>query len=190
MFATSHSMTASLVQWSRRVSFIRSSTYLSSSRGCLHSSPRASSTSSKISSDSSETQGDQDAFFETLTKPTWSVNELLSTYPAPKLSPSSLTRLHKLSALQPPPEDSSEFKVLQEEMEGLIRLVEAVKLVDTTGVSSDGRIWPTDRGTSLDTSGEGRGDIPGEEMNILKHAAKAADGFYIADTPPSLRRKK
>lgn len=127
--------------------------------------------------------------FESLTKPSWSVHELLSTYPAPKLSPETLTRLHKISALKSPPEDSDAFAQLKCEMEELVRLVEAVKLVDTTGVSSDGRILPADRGIDLTIPPSSEG-TPAEEKDILRHAAKAADGFYIADTPSSGRRKK
>nr|GAT53847.1 predicted protein [Mycena chlorophos] len=67
-------------------------------------------------------------------RPTWSVNELLASYPRPTLPPSALKRLHDLSALVPPEENSPEYIKLKTELEELIRLVEAVKLVDTTGV--------------------------------------------------------
>ncbi|KAF8915848.1 hypothetical protein CPB85DRAFT_1387283 [Mucidula mucida] len=67
-------------------------------------------------------------------RPTWSVNELLSSYPKPILSDDALVRLHQLSALIPPKEGSSEFRKLKAEMEDLVKLVEAVKLVNTNGV--------------------------------------------------------
>lgn len=126
--------------------------------------------------------------FRHLTAPTWSVHELLSTYPAPKLEPEALTRLHKVSALVAPDEDSDAFKTLKGEMEELIRLVEAVKLVDTTGIPSDGRIWPVDRGIDLEAA-RANNEVSTGEQDILRHAAKTVNGYYAVDTPPSGRRK-
>lgn len=131
---------------------------------------------------------DETASFEAMTTPTWSVHELLSTYPAPKLAPELLTRLHKLSALMPPSEDSDAFRTLQREMEELVRLVEAVKLVDTSGIGSDGRIWPHGRGIDLSEAQINGGEVA-EEKDILKHATKTANGLYIVDTPPSGRSR-
>jgi Asp-tRNA(Asn)/Glu-tRNA(Gln) amidotransferase C subunit len=132
-------------------------------------------------------EGPSDSF-EHLTTPTWSVHELLSTYPAPKLEPELLTRLHKMSALKAPAEDSDAFNTLKGEMEELIRLVEAVKLVDTTGVPSDGRIWPIGRGIDLD-SARAKNEVSTGEQDILRHATKTFNGYYVVDTPPSGRRK-
>ena|ERR1700733_4616771 len=126
--------------------------------------------------------------FEHLTAPTWSVHQLLSTYPAPKLKPELLTRLHKMSALKAPAEDSDAFRVLRGEMEELVRLVEAVKLVETTGISSDGRIWPIGRGVDLDST-RAKNELSTGEQDILRHAAKTINDYYIVDTPPSGRRK-
>ena len=64
------------------------------------------------------------------TRPTWSVNELLSSYPKPQISPATLKHLHELSALIPPEEGTPEHAKLTAEMENLVKLVEAVKLVD------------------------------------------------------------
>lgn len=169
---------------SRTAALSRTQRYLSTPASSSSTSSAEDATSREASAEESE--------FESLTRPTWSVHELLSTYPAPTLSPETLTRLHKISALKPPPEDSPEFAQLKREMEELVRLVEAVKLVDTTGVSSDGRIMPMDRGIDLSVAhgSEAEGGLPAEEKDITRHAAKAADGFYIADTPSSGRRNK
>lgn len=126
--------------------------------------------------------------FDKMTAPTWSVHELLSTYPAPKLAPELLTKLHKLSALTPPAEDSDAFRTLKHEMEELVRLVEAVKLVGTGGIDSDGRILPRGRGIDLGQAQNYDGEVA-EQTDILKHATKTVNGLYIVDTPPSGRRK-
>jgi Asp-tRNA(Asn)/Glu-tRNA(Gln) amidotransferase C subunit len=127
-------------------------------------------------------------------KPTWSVHTLLSTYPAPKISSQTLTRLHELSALLPPEEDSEEFKILKKEMEELVRLVEAVKLVDTSQVQTDGvpdgRIWKEGRGVDLDrkvTMDDGGKYKEPSGQELLKHAQETDDGYYVVE---SLRNPK
>ena len=125
-------------------------------------------------------------------KPTWSVNELLSSYPRPTISPSTLKRLHELSALIPPAESTPEHTKLTREMEELVRLVEAVKLVDVSGVTEegsvpDGRIWASGEGILLDaeafaTSGDANA---AEGRALLTHASRTMDGLYVveADKP-------
>ncbi|KAL1704366.1 hypothetical protein EV121DRAFT_205857 [Schizophyllum commune] len=108
-------------------------------------------------------------------EPTWSVHELLSSYPKPTLSDAALRRLHDLSALVPPKEGTEEHKRIKHELEELIRLVEAVKLVDTTGVEVAQR---------PDTSADATPVIPSDEPSgreLLKHAEKTEDGFYVID---------
>ncbi|KAF8305393.1 hypothetical protein DL93DRAFT_2066320 [Clavulina sp. PMI_390] len=127
-----------------------------------------------------------------MTRPTWSVRELLSNYAAPKLSSETVARLHKLAALEAPDETSPEFHALKTEMEELIRLVEAVKLVDTTGVPSDGRIWPRGRGISLDENVSedlGSRDVLAEHEGLLKHAMNTENGSYVVPSPPSGRSR-
>ena len=63
-------------------------------------------------------------------KPTWSVHNLVSSYPKPTISSANFKRLHELSALHPPPEGTSEHEERKQELEDLVTLVEAVKLVD------------------------------------------------------------
>lgn len=121
--------------------------------------------------------------------PTWSVNELLASYPAPSLSSSTLTRLHKASALLPPPESSDEFNALKEEMEELVKLVEAVKLVDAEEFEPDGRVWPKGVGIQGVVPAEEDIETAGKGPDILRHAAKTEDGFYVVESPTTSRQK-
>lgn len=115
-------------------------------------------------------------------RPTWSVNALLSSYPKPTLSSTTLTRLHELSALIPPAEGTPEHANLRQEMEDLIKLVEAVKLVDTASVQ------PKEQ--------HGVEDLHEQQLNqrifnmyekeasgeaLLQHATRTSDGFYLVD---------
>ncbi|KAI0332455.1 hypothetical protein GY45DRAFT_477473 [Cubamyces sp. BRFM 1775] len=124
-------------------------------------------------------------------KPTWSVNELLSSYPRPTITPATLKRLHELSALLPPEEGTPEHTRLTEEVEDLVKLVEAVKLVDVGEVAEDGvpdgRIWAKGEGINLDT-------VPHDDAvdseaasgrALLAHASRTMDGLYVveADKP-------
>lgn len=122
-------------------------------------------------------------------KPTWSVNELLSSYPTPTITPATLKRLHELSALVPPEEHTQEYATLKREMEGLVKLVEAVKLADLNrgdgsvakdGDIPDGRIWAEASGIQ---SLPPQVDIPGEitGAGLLQFAERTTDGLYIVD---------
>ena len=125
-------------------------------------------------------------------KPTWSVNKLLSSYPRPTISPSTLKRLHELSALMPPAESAPEHAKLTREMEELVRVVEALKPVDVSGVTEQGsvldrRIWASGEGVLLDaeafaTSGDAN---TAEGRALLTHASRTMDGLYVveADKP-------
>jgi hypothetical protein len=121
-------------------------------------------------------------------RPTWSVNKLLSSYPKPTISPATLKHLHTLSALIPPEEGSHEHGKLTEEMQDLVKLVEAVKLVNTDSVCDengipDGRIWA--EGTGIDLDAE---PIPvdGNEVqgrDLLKYAKNVSpEGLYLVDS--------
>jgi Asp-tRNA(Asn)/Glu-tRNA(Gln) amidotransferase C subunit len=112
------------------------------------------------------------------------VTELLSSYPKPAISSRTLNRLHELAALIPPEEGTPEYAELKERMSELVRLVEAVKFVDTQGISVAAR-WDkedADRGNA----GLRLNDIP-EGQDLLKHAARTQDGFYLVDAD---RKKK
>lgn len=114
-------------------------------------------------------------------RPTWSVNELLSSYPTPTISSTTLNHLHELSALIPPTEGTQEHDDLKLEMEELVKLVEAVKLVNTEGVEVVG--WSEKRdlkqATSTDIADSSEPEVSGREL--MKHAARTAGGFYVVD---------
>ncbi|KAI0722190.1 hypothetical protein C8T65DRAFT_134757 [Cerioporus squamosus] len=124
-------------------------------------------------------------------KPTWSVHELLSSYPRPTVPAATLKRLHELSALIPPLEGTPEHVKLTQEMEELIRLVEAVKLVDVSEVAEDGpvpdgRTWASGEGVRRDAE-----VLPETEAvsgrSLLHHASRTIDDLYVveADKPRS-----
>lgn len=118
---------------------------------------------------------------------TWSVKELLASYPPPVLEPSHLFRLHKLSALNPPPEGSQEFEALRVDLGELVRLVEAVKTVNLPkygeghGSIPDGRIWQDGRGMSFDEDAMDGLDLAlePEGRELMGHASETKDGFYL-----------
>lgn len=111
-------------------------------------------------------------------KPIWSVTELLSSYPKPSVSSQTLIRLHELAALVPPAEGTPQHARLKEEMSELVRLVEAVKLVDTQGVTVVPR-WDTEDADRRNSNLPSK-DIP-DGQELLKHAARTQDGFYLVD---------
>ena len=124
-------------------------------------------------------------------RPTWSVNELLSSYPKPSISPATLKHLHALSALIPPEEGSPEHAKLTEEMEDLIKLVEAVKLVDTDSPGDengvpDGRIWAEGTGINLDAEPIPAMENEVEGRDLLKYAKNVSpEGLYLIDSDRS-----
>ncbi|KAJ3743374.1 hypothetical protein DFH05DRAFT_1202492 [Lentinula detonsa] len=116
-------------------------------------------------------------------KPLWSVNALLSSYPKPELSASTFKSLHELSALIPPEEGTPEYTKLKRELEELVKLVEAVKLVDTEGVQpADLRPFLGDgeeRGACDDDSMEELDESMGRAL--LKHASRTTENFYVVE---------
>jgi Asp-tRNA(Asn)/Glu-tRNA(Gln) amidotransferase C subunit len=111
-------------------------------------------------------------------KPTWSVYDLLSSYPKPVISPATLKHIHELSALTPPEEGTLEHERLQRELGELVKLVEAVKLVNTDGVQFIGRRYKEDWDKGPDTRTVDDGETG---PSLLKHASRTADGFYLVD---------
>jgi Asp-tRNA(Asn)/Glu-tRNA(Gln) amidotransferase C subunit len=112
-------------------------------------------------------------------KPTWSVYELLSSYPKPTVSSATLERIHELSALKPPKDGTPEHEKLLQELGDLIKLVEAVKLVNTDGVQLTGRVYKKDWDRDLASIGKAVEGDTGQ--SLLKHASRTADGFYVVD---------
>ena len=124
-------------------------------------------------------------------RPTWSVDELLSSYPKPTISPATLKHLHTLSALIPPEEGSPEHAKLTEEMQDLIKLVEAVKLVNTDSVDDgngvpDGRIWASGMGIDLDAESTPADENEVQGRSLLKYAKNLSpEGLYLIDSDRS-----
>lgn len=125
-------------------------------------------------------------------EPVWSVKELLSSYPKPIISAKKLKQLHELSALIAPEEGSQEHAELTAEMEDLVKLVEAVRLVDTSQSTElsdevpDGRIWAEDAAQPLTLgtvrrrgSVEEDGEVHGQAL--LKYASRTENHFYVVD---------
>lgn len=136
-------------------------------------------------------------------RPTWSVHELLSSYPKPTISPSNLEKLHVLSALVPPQEGTPEHKRLVHEIQNLVKLVEAVKLVDTNQLGTtdtahqndipDGRIWAEGTGIDLDRQDKSEVDREDGQMEpasgryLLSKAARTSNGLYVVDSDGNRR---
>ncbi|KAG2152861.1 hypothetical protein DEU56DRAFT_519517 [Suillus clintonianus] len=120
-------------------------------------------------------------------KPTWSVQELLSSYPAPTISPATFKRLHELSALSPPEEGTPEYAKLKHELEELIKLVEATKLIKVEESGNigipDGRVIAEGSGTPLDRTPREDEDVRGQEL--LSYASRSANGMYVVETDRS-----
>ena len=123
-------------------------------------------------------------------KPTWSVNELLSSYPKPTIAPATLKKLHSLSALIPPEEGTPEHAKLTAYMENLVKLVEAVKLVDVgqgaisqAGSVPDGRVWAEGTGIKLEREEVPKDDVHGRDL--LRYASRTEDGLYVVDADRS-----
>ena len=117
-------------------------------------------------------------------KPTWSVFGLLSSYPKPSITTETLNRLHELSALVPPEGGTEEADGLKTELEQLVKLVEAVKLVEVNRSEEssipDGRIWAEGTGLPLNEANEvTRDGVNGQAL--LRHAARTSNGYYLVD---------
>ncbi|KAF9495742.1 hypothetical protein BDN71DRAFT_1447191 [Pleurotus eryngii] len=113
-------------------------------------------------------------------RPTWSVNDLLSSYPTPSVNRAELEQLHQLSALKMPEKDSGEYHKLKSDLEEFVRLVEAVKLVDTEGVELAEAV------VSADTPPEGDLEETQEHTprgrELLEYAHRVKEEFYVVDT--------
>ena len=115
-------------------------------------------------------------------KPTWSVNTLLSSYPSPTIAPETLKKLYNLSAFVAPKEGTPEHAKITRELEEMVRMVEAVKLVDTEGTVVAAQAGEED----LDRALYGNPDVArnGDEENgrdLLKHATRTAGEYYVVE---------
>lgn len=116
-------------------------------------------------------------------KPTWSLKELMSSYPSPSLSSATFRRLHELSALIPPTEGTPEYDTAKKELDELVRLVEAVKLVNidhpTDSSIPDGRVWAENTGILL-TKGPLDDEMQG--ARLLRFAKRTLEGMYVVES--------
>lgn len=119
-------------------------------------------------------------------KPTWSVDDLLSSYPRPTISSAALHRLHVLSALIPPDEGTPAHARLTRELEDLVKLVESVRLFNAPGASStvdttlDSRVWAEGTGIDLQKIPSGNRDLAAlVPTELLSRASRTENGFYV-----------
>ena len=116
-------------------------------------------------------------------RPTWSLRELLSSYPSPSLSPATFQRLHESSALIPPTEGTPEYDTTKKELDELVRLVEAVKLVKvdhpTNSSIPDGRVCAEDTGIPLTKEPLDEGS---QGTKLLHYANRTLEGMYVVET--------
>jgi len=110
-------------------------------------------------------------------RPTWSVTQLLSSYPSPTLSTTTVNRLHELSSLVPPEEGTPSYNALKQNLEEMIKLVEAVRSVDTSELLAG-------RSVQEDTDLVAPQTILSGEIGqeLLKHASRISDQFYVVDS--------
>lgn len=119
-------------------------------------------------------------------KPTWSVDDLLSSYPRPTISSPALDRLHVLSALIPPEEGTPEHANLIRELEDLVKLVESVRLFNVPSdsipmdVVVDARVWAENTGIDLQKVPSGSHDREAlDPAELLSRASRTENGLYV-----------
>ena len=111
--------------------------------------------------------------------------------PETKNPPCDLEAPALLSALIPPEEGSPEHAKFTEEMQDLVKLVEAVKLVGTESVGDkndipDGRIWAEGIGIGLDTESIPVDNDEVQGRDLLKYAKIVSlEGLYLIDSDRS-----
>jgi hypothetical protein len=95
--------------------------------------------------------------------------------------------LHELSALLPPEEGTPEYVKLKHELEELIKLVEATKLIKLEEAGNigipDGRVIAEGSGIPLDRAPRGDGDVRGRDL--LSYASCSVNGMYVIETDRS-----
>ena len=109
-------------------------------------------------------------------QPTWSVHQLLESYACPKLSSTTIDRLYELSALAPPNKDTLQYEKMKKDLEVMVKLVEAVKQVNTNGVPLVGRGEKED-GDRIQQNSQ----FEENGQTLLKYAARTENKFYAVD---------
>ena len=110
-------------------------------------------------------------------QPTWSVHQLLESYASPKLSSTTIDRLYELSALASPKEDTLQYEKMKKDLEDMVKLVEAVKQVNTNGMSLVGRGEKED-GDRIHQNSPFEGE---HGQTLLEYAARTENGFYAVN---------
>ena len=112
-------------------------------------------------------------------RPSWSVTQLLSSYPSPTLPITTVNRLYELSSLVPPEQGTPNYNVLKQNLEDMVELVEAVKLVDTSELL-EGRSGSEKEDADLVAPQTILSGEIGQEL--LKHASRISDQLYVVDS--------
>jgi len=89
----------------------------------------------------------------------------------------TIDRLYELSALAPPKKHTLQYGKLKKELEDMIKLVEAVKQVNTHEVSLAGRGEKAD-GDRIQQKSQFEGE---HGQTLLKYAARTENGLYAVD---------
>ena len=110
-------------------------------------------------------------------QPTWSVHQLIESYASPKLSSTTIDRLYELSALAPPKKHTLQYEKMKKDLEDMVKLVEAVKKVNTNGVHLVGRGEKED-GDRIQQNSRYEGE---HGQTLLKYAARTKNKFYAVD---------
>ncbi len=125
------------------------------------------------------------------TSSSWSVRQLLRDYPAPTLSDTVFEKLHTLSALNAP-SNPTERESLRRQLEGLIKMVNAVRIAPLPDGGEDGkiedaRIWPEGYGIDLERTVQppGEGEPHGREL-LMHSKVSNGEGVYIL---PDIKKK-
>ncbi|GAA5845014.1 hypothetical protein JCM5353_003395 [Sporobolomyces roseus] len=151
--------------------------------------------SSKPSSPSpSDSSIEVDSLCLPLTSP-YTLSSLLPSSPSP-LSSETLSKLHKLSALLPPsPADPTTHSHLSG-LDELISIVQRIREVDTSslglkeGEMVDARIRAEAEPIDLARKGRNKEELEVEGERLLECAEKREGGYFVAQMPENVRRRK
>lgn len=128
----------------------------------------------------------------------WSIHDLLdrNALQAKELNDEELDKLYRLAALQPASSDTERAKI-KDALKDMIRLVDAVKHVDTSSITAEeamhSTVWPKDQSLRLHDANPARHLKPGDETQtddgtgalprekLLNLARRTLGHAYIVD---------
>lgn len=115
--------------------------------------------------------------------PTWSVRELLDSYPPPAIDDQTFEKIHRLSALVPPAKGTAEREFLRKELQELVKMVNAVRIADIPkdeeqGVP-DGRIYPIPIEVSLEETKATEEESQPHGRELLRHSQISSETSYV-----------